>query len=262
MSYKPGRMTDLATRLRLLGATTALVAVALVTPASAQARYRQSGLLHTGFSDKRVATDVWTVKGSSGERNGSVSVALYRAAEIASAVGVDTIRIVRQKIKQTTVTTRYGQSIVGYSERAQVTFRAVRNETDRSACEMPDVSQCLTLQVAGLLSRYGPEIGMPAARPGESPAAPAPIALRSEMSDAFVKFAAQRGYTTPAYSYPAAPRPVPAALPARIAPRAAPIAPSRTRAAAPSAETIFAQRLAAAQPIKDRDPVQGWTISN
>lgn len=237
--------------------------------AQAEPKYRARGLLHTGYSERLVSPGVWAVKGSSHDDGGSTAVALYRAAELAAADGATEIRVVTQKIKGVTVT-RHGFSI-GYSEVANLMVRAVRTPADRTACDMPDPRKCLTLPVAGILARYGPAMGMPAARPGETAAAPVQLVSSRHLAGMPETFPASvRGYATPADRYPAWRRPDPVVPTSKVVTRpvavAAPPAARREIASAPrivaAPAAPYEARLAAAKPVTGRDPQQDWTISD
>lgn len=159
----------------ILAPALALVSSAVLAAAahaSDDVQYRPDGFLRTGYSDRQVAPDVWRVKGSSHAAGGGVAVALYRAAELAMAAHADELRVTSQKVRSLTMTRRIGNEIVAFTETATVTVRAVRTDADRAACDEKDARQCMTLPVAGLLARFGDQVGRPAARPGEAPARP------------------------------------------------------------------------------------------
>ncbi len=152
----------------------ALILPALIVAGSAHAAdidYRRYNFLHTGYSDKQLSPDVWRVKGSAHEMGGGIAVALYRAAELATAARVGEVRVTKQKVNELTISRR-GGGLVSFTETATVTVRFVREAADRTACDEQEAHRCLTLPVAGLLARYGDRVGRPTARLGEVPAAP------------------------------------------------------------------------------------------
>ena len=173
----------------------AAVLVALTVAASAHSQYKARGFLRTGYSDQQVAPDRWDVRGSSHDEGGSIPVALYRAAQIATAAGIAELRVVKQKVTTERMVRRSDGSTVALTEKTQLTVRAIRTDADRAACEMPEARRCLTLPVAGLMAAYGPRLGMPAARAGETPAPP--VSLMSSRLGEPLPPSWQAGRTSP-----------------------------------------------------------------
>jgi hypothetical protein len=241
--------------------------LAAATPLSAAPAYRASGFMRTGYSEKVLGPDAWAVRGTGRERNKSVSVALYRAAELARDAGASEVRVTRQRIKSQAMIERRTGYERSYYETAELTVRAIRSDADRTACEMPEAAKCMTLPVAGILATYGPKLDMAAALPGEAPTAPLPIATRSNAQQRMMAdFLARH----PQMRAPAAVPAVPAA-PARITPVAPPVPVARAAtyappatvrrpgAAAPTAAEAYAALLRAQQPVKSGP---GWKMSD
>lgn len=237
-----------------------IVVATLCGTAQAETQYRARGFLRAGYSDHAAGPDGWTVRGSAHERSDSIGVALYRAAEIAAAAGIDTIRVVKQKVSSQTMTRRGSGDIMAYSEATTLTFRAVRSAVDARACAMPSPEQCLTLPVARIMATYGPKLGMPAALPGASPAAPLAISTTSPYDRAMQAWQA---------AHPVATANIPTPLPVTSvgAPAVSwatplPAVPSHIRTPAVPSRPTYEERLRAAQPIRGGDPKQGWTVSD
>lgn len=281
-----------------------LLVVALASTLAAPAlagSYGAKGLLRTGYSDRQLGPDRWEVRGSSHDDGGSVPVALYHAAEIASAANVAEIRVLKQKVTSQWLVQRSSGATLALTEKTVVTVRAIRTDADRVACEMPDASRCLTLPVAGLLAAYGPRLGMPAARAGEAAAAPVVLATSRLLGDhapsttaptlkggpiveLMRALAGQRARWMPAAaSVPAPPAylpraalPVPAITNLPTAPRATDLAKAQlasssfavdrrsatSRPLATGADPgAYADRLRAARPV-DHDARLGWSASD
>lgn len=241
--------------------------IAVATPAWAGPAYRASGFLRTGFSEKVLAPGEWAVRGTGREPNKSVSVALYRAAELARDAGASELRVTRQRIKSQAIVERRSGFQRSYFETADLSVRAVRTDADRSACEMRETAKCMTLPVAGILATYGPRLDMAAALPGMAPVAPLAIVTRSTaqermMADFLARHPEMRAHGT-APAAPVLPARVVSASPAAIArgvTSAAPPAAHRTGAATvPSAAEAYAALLRAQQPVKSGP---GWKISD
>lgn len=269
----------------------ALLCSVVAAPGVAQGDYRHKGLLRTGFSDRQLGPGAWEVRASSHDEGGSIPLALYHAAEIAVANGVAELRVVKQKVRTERLYRRDG-GMIALNEKTVVTVRAIRTEADRAACEMPDAHRCLTLPVGGLLSAYGPSLRMPAARPGETPAAPV-VLVTSRTGDPFAGFpvtpprggpitallralAGQRPHaaaTLPPSAYtpsPAVVRPITPVVQESVPIALRPVAnqarllagplPTSNRATS-TAQSSYDDRLKAARPV-DGDPRLGWTATD
>jgi hypothetical protein len=128
--------------------------------ACADPTYHKQGLVGFGYTDSVIGPDQWRVTGSAHEYGGSLAVAFYRAAELAQAAHADRIRVVRQRIVSTF--SRYGGSVANPErETASLTVRAVRSDADLAVCEMKRADQCMTLEVARIMTRYSPYGGRP-----------------------------------------------------------------------------------------------------
>ena len=269
----------------------ALLCSVVAAPAVAQGDYRHKGLLRTGYSDRQLGLGTWEVSASSHEEGGSIPLALYHAAEIAVANRVAELRIVKQKVRTERLYRRNG-GMIALNEKTTVTVRAVRTEADRTACEMPDAHRCLTLPVGGLLSAYGPSLRMPAARPGQTPAAPV-VLVTSRTGDPFaglpltpprggpiagllralVGQRSQPATSVPPPAYVPSPANVRPAMPVTQAsvpvvfrpvadtPRPTAASVPATRRAAMAAQSSYDERLKAARPV-DGDPRLGWTATD
>lgn len=229
------------------------LAALLASPALAQIKYQPDGLFRKGYADRQIAPGVWEVKGTSGERDGGVAVALYRAAELAAAAKVDTLRVTRQAIRIERLMRRNTYQQVGYSERATVTVRAVRGDADARACDMPQADRCLTLGVPAIMARFGPMIG----RPAPAGVAPAPIVSSLFSPAELARINAGRSMAGPAPMRPAPWPPTQSAAPPVVG-RPAPMPVAITQ---PSASELLEQRLRAARPVRGREPTLGWTVS-
>lgn len=232
------------------------ILVSVAAPVAAQQGYGPRGFLRTGYSDKALGKDVWQVHGSSHDSNASIGVALYRAAEIASANGIAEIRVVDQHVRSQTMSDRQSGAIRSYHEATTLTFRAVRSDEDRTACQMREATHCLTLPVAGLLATYGPSFGRPAALPGAAIAQPLAIRTNSPYSRAIDTLLRRHGLphavtpTTAGAMVPAKAGAVEAASSARAVSLPAP-------SAKEDAYERYQRNLRAAQPVKG-DSMLGW----
>lgn len=239
-----------------------LALAAVASPALAAPAYRASGFLRTGYSEKLIAPGQWAVRGTGREPNKSVSVALYRAAELAAQAGATELRVTRQHIKSEALVERRTGYQRSYHETAEVNVRVVRTEADRSACEMPQANQCMTLPVSGLLATYGPRLGMVAALPGQPPTAPLRIVTTSPQQRALAEFLAKRAAvrmpvvqaTTPARAVPAA-----AAIRAGADPARVPVTAISQASGGAVATDAYAAALRSQQPVTHGP---GWKISD
>lgn len=282
-------------------AALAALLLAGATAASAQVKYQPDGLLRNGYSDKAIAAGVWEVKGTSGEHEGGVAVALYRAAELAQASGVAELRVTRQEVRTRITTLRNTLSEINYHESATVTVRAVSDDADRRACDMVEPARCMTLSVAGLMARFGPMLG----RAAPAGAVPAPIVTTAALApgaerlhdwaalramrrwtragtgwrgtpagDTTADVGAGTVQTPPVLLLPsAAPPSIPSIVATSLPPTGVATAPAAVvpagrmvRLAMPAAdaapEDVLAARLRAAGPVRGRDPIQGWSVSD
>lgn len=247
---------------KILTPTVALLALVSV-PATAGPSYRASGFLRTGYSEQVIGPNEWRVQATGRERGKSVSVALYRAAQLVAPTGATQLRITRQQVKSQRMIDRQGTER-SFHETTVLTVRAVRSTADAVVCDEQVVAQCMTLPVAGVLATYGPQLAMPAAAAGAQPAAPLPLVVSSDYQRAVADLLARR----PALSAPIAAVPTPptaapgvgaTAAPARVTPAVPLPAPARANLAVPSREQRYAELLRAARPV---DGGHGWTMSD
>lgn len=245
----------------------AIVAGLCAVQAEAKQSFRPRGFMKTGYSDQVVKPDVWEIRSSAREHSESVGVALYRAAQLVDQAGAREFRIVRQKVKTTTVTRRNTYDEISYHEVATLTVRVIRTEQDRSACDMPEADKCMTLSVASVMATYGPGLLMPGNKPGEAPAPILAIRVSSPQERAMADFIARRQQMR-APQPPTAPVATPAVpvtptavirTPGKVIPAAA-VRAVAPRPAQPTVTAVgdYATRLKAAEPVRQGDPKQGW----
>lgn len=136
-----------------------LAAAAALALSACATSYGRSGLFG-GYSEKQVEPGVWritaTTNGFSGQYS-SMTMAIYRAAELARDAGFPYFQVVRSNFRVLPLVTQYTYSSSGGGEKARLRIRFSRNANPPLLCEMEDNS-CKTYAVEEVLRELGPLI--------------------------------------------------------------------------------------------------------